>query len=40
MDRSEEGGIIYYRNRPMVCAYAGALELLARVRLKELKGTV
>lgn len=38
IDRSEEGGIIYYRNRPMVCAYAGALELLARVRLQELEG--
>ncbi|UZP67558.1 PBS lyase [Desulfovibrio mangrovi] len=39
MDSSEEGGIIYYRNRPMVCAYAGALELLARVRLARLEET-
>lgn len=33
VDASSEGCIIYFRNRPVVCAYAGALELLARLAL-------
>lgn len=35
VDDSEEGCIIYFRNRPVVCAYAGALELLARLALED-----
>ncbi|WP_075353966.1 PBS lyase [Desulfovibrio sp. DV] len=35
VDASEEGCIIYFRNRPVVCAYAGALELLARLAVGE-----
>ena len=35
VDTSEEGCIVYFRNRPVVCAYAAALELLARLALGE-----
>lgn len=35
VDSSEEGCIIYCRDRPVVCAYAGALELLARLAMGE-----
>lgn len=35
VDSSEEGCIIYFRNRPVICAYAGALELLARLAMGE-----
>jgi hypothetical protein len=35
VDRSEEGCIIYFRDRPVVCAYAAALELLARLAVGE-----
>ena len=37
VDDSEEGCIIYHRGRPVLCAYAGALELLARLALEELE---
>ncbi len=37
VDRSAEGCIIYFRNRPVVCAYAGALEILARMALADLE---
>ncbi len=35
VDASAEGCIIYFRDRPVVCAYAGALELLARLAMGE-----
>ena len=37
VDESEEGCIIYHRRRRVLCAYAGALELLARLALEELE---
>ncbi|MGE4535794.1 MAG: PBS lyase [Desulfovibrio sp.] len=35
VDTSAEGCIIYFRDRPVVCAYTAALELLARLALEE-----
>ncbi|EHJ46136.1 PBS lyase heat domain protein repeat-containing protein [Solidesulfovibrio carbinoliphilus subsp. oakridgensis] len=35
VDTSGEGCIVYFRDRPVVCAYAGALELLARLAVGE-----
>ena len=35
VDTSQEGCIIYFRDRPVVCAYTAALELLARVAVGE-----
>jgi hypothetical protein len=35
VEGSREGCIIYFRDRPVVCAYAGALELLARLAVGE-----
>lgn len=35
VDSCEEGCIIAFRDRPVVCAYAGALELLARLAMGE-----
>jgi hypothetical protein len=37
VDASSEGCIIYFRNRPVVCAYTAALELLTRLALGEKK---
>ena len=35
VDASSEGCIIYFRDRPVVCAYTAALELLARLAVEE-----
>lgn len=35
VDGSKEGCIIYLRDRPVVCAYAGALEVLVRLAVED-----
>lgn len=36
VERTKEGCIIYFRNRPVICAYTSALEILARIQFATL----